>query len=250
MRKTTKKTTKKNVLKRRLFIAGVAIALVLFVSLLLFALFSLRHTEKKTSSFKAPPSWIKLTNQELGISVAVPPQVSVFHSKDDPAGCSLPLIFGVTDSSSSVFLMPAFTNCKKTMSLADSYAFSDSVAKKITVLPARNSAELRGILLSHVVSNRLSFSYNTSPGCVLSSFDIEVDRHGSEADGATVPVTLKTSPECPIDPHTIFAQYSSKAKKVVIFESEYGWTEGGDFYTPENEHTSVDFTMYKSTTVR
>jgi hypothetical protein len=225
-------------------ICSIVVVLVMYDRIRLYAV-------RFSTGIQSPPStWVTLSNSELGITLSVPPQIVAYEDKDNPNGCRMSLILGGVDASTSVFLMPEFTDCTRKNSLRNFYSYEGSfLSKRITVLPARNSSEVQGIVLSHVMANGLAtVPYYSNAGCVRDSLKIIIsDIRSGYKDGA-IPVIIQTRPECPINPHAIIAQYYPEFKKVILVESMYGFAENGDFYV---EHTdtskkTVDLDIYRS----
>ncbi len=203
----------------------------------------------KSSEYKkseTPTNWIKLSNEELGITIMVPRKISVYRNLEQE-GCEQQIIFGTVDRSSSVYLMPEFVNCKEDNSLRGTYAFEDTMSKRVTILPVDTISEIKGIIKSHIITDSLATTDGRDALCKLNTLTVSLPKNNLTDLNDTVPVDLKTGESCPISQRQLIVQYSPTHKKVVLFESIYGYSEGGDFHESSTTwDKTVDFDVYRS----
>lgn len=190
-------------------------------------------SDKKNSDTPIPSDWIELRDESLGISIKVPPKILAFANMDS-AGCAQSLIFG-KPFNSTVYLMPENNSCdSNATSNKDLSASEDLRSKMIEVLPIADMSEIVGAIKEKMVNNRLFASFDKMQ-CEIDSLRISATDQKT-SDTGTVPIELTTDQTCPISPFLLTVRYSPHFKKVVFFESRYGYTEIGDYYSPDARH--------------
>jgi hypothetical protein len=230
-------------------ISSIIIAIVVVVGAVLIG----HHPRTATvpvvpGSVPDTSGWQTLANTDLGIQVQVPPHVWVYRSQEQP-GCAQPLIFGTT-SRSVAYLMPAFSTCDKdALSNQDAFAAEGTESKRVTVLPVANEAEIAGVIKGRIVDNPL-FG-DATHDCNIGGIQATVVRTVEPAPNGTLPVDIATGGSCSISPNLLTVRYSPQFKKVVLFESVFGYSENGD-YVPNYDtwpYQGVDQSIYASVEV-